>query len=56
MKFVKNLRTGDILELPDAIADMILRDSVGCIELNRWIALAQLTLKKKDRRRKYEED
>ena len=56
MKFVKHLETGEILELPDAMADMILRNSVDFIELNRWIALAQLTLKKKDRRRKYEED
>ena len=56
MKFVKHLETGEILALPDAIADMILRDSVDCVELNRCIALAQLTLKKKDRRRKHEED
>lgn len=54
MKFVKNLRTGDILELPDTIADMILRDSMSCIELSRWKALAQLTLKKNRRRKRNE--
>lgn len=53
MKFVKHLETGEILELPDAIADMILKDSTNCIELNRWIALAHLTLKRKG---KYEEN
>ena len=55
MKFVKNLRTGDILELPDMIADILIRDSMSCIELSRWRALAQLILKQNNKRRKRNE-